>query len=204
MVGGGRLINCEGISTNGVAVFLYSADCHAESCNFHDSATGIAISNNGCTAENNIIDTCTTGITFGFADNSGKICNNTIYNCTTGIAASDSAAIIVRNNIIDTCTTGINWTTEQKDNYFDYNNYYNNTSNMVNVTTGTNSTFLDPGFTDAPNGDFSIGENLSAKGFPGTFPGGLSVGYLDIGAVQREETGGGGSGSTETSYFIAP
>ena len=79
----------------------------------------------------------------------------------------------------------------------------NNTSNMVNVSTGTNSLFVDPGFTDAPNGDFSIGENLKEKAFPGTFPGGLTTGHLDMGAVQREETGGGGSGDTGSSLFIA-
>ena len=32
--------------------------------------------------------------------------------------------------------------------------------------------------------DFSIGNNLRGQGFPGTFPGGLSIGHLDIGAVQ--------------------
>jgi len=35
--------------------------------------------------------------------------------------------------------------------------------------------------------DFSIGTNLKAQGFPGVFPGGLTTGYTDIGAVQRQE-----------------
>jgi hypothetical protein len=40
--------------------------------------------------------------------------------------------------------------------------------------------------------NFSIGTNLKAKGFPGTFQGmnGNTTGYLDIGAVQRQEAGG--------------
>ena len=35
--------------------------------------------------------------------------------------------------------------------------------------------------------DFSIGTNLKAQGFPGAFPGGLTTGYTDIGAAQRQE-----------------
>lgn len=44
--------------------------------------------------------------------------------------------------------------------------------------------------------NFAIGTNLKAQGFPGLFPGGLSTGYLDVGAVQRQEpasSSGGGS-----------
>lgn len=35
--------------------------------------------------------------------------------------------------------------------------------------------------------NYGIGTNLKALGTPGTFPGALSVGYMDIGAVQRQE-----------------
>lgn len=42
--------------------------------------------------------------------------------------------------------------------------------------------------------DFSIGTNLKAAGSPGAFPAGYSTGYIDTGAVQRQEAGGGGSG----------
>lgn len=41
--------------------------------------------------------------------------------------------------------------------------------------------------------DFSVGTNLKALAYPGLFPGGYTQGYLDIGAVQRQETGGGGT-----------
>lgn len=40
--------------------------------------------------------------------------------------------------------------------------------------------------------DFSIGTNLKALGYPGLFPGGLTTGYMDIGAVQRQEAGSSG------------
>ncbi len=35
--------------------------------------------------------------------------------------------------------------------------------------------------------NFSVGAALKATGYPGTFPGGLTTGYIDIGAVQRQE-----------------
>ena len=40
--------------------------------------------------------------------------------------------------------------------------------------------------------NFAIGTNLKAEAYPGLFPGGLTTGYMDIGAVQRQEAGGGG------------
>lgn len=81
---------------------------------------------------------------------------------------------------------------------------YSNTSGNTNGYTAgaTNIGFVtlsaDP-FTDAASGDFSLnntaggGADLRAAGFPGEFPGGLTTGYLDIGAVQSEDAGGGGS-----------
>lgn len=35
--------------------------------------------------------------------------------------------------------------------------------------------------------NFAVGTSLKAKGYPGLFPGGYTTGYLDIGAVQRQE-----------------
>lgn len=81
----------------------------------------------------------------------------------------------------------------------DYNNLYNNNGAVgggyQGLTAGSHDTNLDPQYTNAAGGDFSVGTNLKAKGFPGAFPsgGGISTtGYLDIGAAQRQEAGGGG------------
>lgn len=35
--------------------------------------------------------------------------------------------------------------------------------------------------------NFGVGSNMQAQGFPGTFQAGLTIGYMDIGAVQRPE-----------------
>lgn len=60
---------------------------------------------------------------------------------------------------------------------------------------------VDP-FTNAAGGDFSLnntaggGAALRAIGYPGIFPGGTTTGYLDIGAAQHQDSGGGGLASS--------
>lgn len=41
--------------------------------------------------------------------------------------------------------------------------------------------------------NFAVGTAMKATGYPGVFSGGLTTGYLDIGGVQRQEAGSGGS-----------
>jgi hypothetical protein len=69
------------------------------------------------------------------------------------------------------------------------------TSNVTHVTKGPHDLALDPQFVSAPT-NLAIGTNLKAKGMAGesAFPG-LSTtrGYMDIGAVQRQEPSGGGT-----------
>ncbi len=77
---------------------------------------------------------------------------------------------------------------------FNYNAYYTTGSGARSqIIAGANDVTLtgDP-FTNGASGDFSLnnaagGLACRAAGFPGTMPGGTSVGYLDIGAVQRKE-----------------
>lgn len=46
--------------------------------------------------------------------------------------------------------------------------------------------------------NFAVGQNLKAKAYPGLTPGNLSQGYMDIGAIQRQETSGSVSGGSYT------
>lgn len=61
-------------------------------------------------------------------------------------------------------------------------------------------------FTNAAAGDFSLnstsgrGAALKAVGIPGIFPEGLTTSYLDIGAAQHQDSGGG-SGGEHSSVF---
>jgi hypothetical protein len=56
----------------------------------------------------------------------------------------------------------------------------------LDIAPGTNAT-ADKVFIVRIGNDFSIGTGLKALGTPGLFPGGLTTGYMDIGAVQRQE-----------------
>ena len=65
------------------------------------------------------------------------------------------------------------------------------TTVTLDIAPGTNAT-ADKVWQITTGRNFALGTNLQALGFPGAFPAGLSTGYLDIGAVQRQEAGSGG------------
>ena len=187
---GARLIKVEAVSTNGDAVAC-SDQMLLKGGYFHDSVTGIDFGNgDGCKAITCIIDTCTTGLSGSASPLGATIDGCSFYNGTTAISMTHAGAVYytIMNNIFHTFTNGINSTNLIPSDYGDYNKFFSVTNPYVNFTAGANdSTATDPGFVDAPNGNFAIGTALKATGFPGAFPGGLSTGYLDPGAVQRQE-----------------
>jgi hypothetical protein len=87
-------------------------------------------------------------------------------------------------------------------NVFTNNNAYggNASGNLQNLPAGVGDVSLSANpFTSHTTGDFSLnsavggGNSCKGVGYPGTFPGGLSVGKLDIGAVQSGGSSGGGA-----------
>lgn len=112
-------------------------------------------------------------------------------------------AALVQNNVAYGCG-GYGFRDTTSDSLFlaRGNNAYgsNSSGNLSNVPPGLGDVILtaDP-FTNAAAGDFSLnttaggGAACRAAGFPGVFPGGLTTGHLDIGAVQHEDTPGGSS-----------
>lgn len=216
---GGGIVNVRGINTNNATALdliahTFAFNCEGETsggdaiqaaggvkiagCYLHDSTTGIDLDGNAVAIVDNIIDTCTTGINLRNYP-SINIVNNDIYNNTTGLLGSTAYSSLILNNNITDCTTGASWTTRELTIYADYNNWWNNGTDTINFTKGENATALDPQYDDAANGDFDIGTNLKDLGAP--FPStdtGLSGGaenHKDIGALQREEAGGGGEHS---------
>ena len=191
-----KTMSCEAISTNGVGIAVGGEDGLITGSYIHDCGqTGLSLgTSDDAKITFNIVDTCATAISIGGSAFSFFIQNNTLYNGTTGINNAGTVGLngSVLNNTISGFTTGANSTTNWPSDLWDYNNFFNCTTPRINVNAGPNDTALDPGFTDAANGNFTIGANLKAKGFPGAFPGGLTTGYLDIGAVQRVEPTGGG------------
>ena len=147
-----------------------------------------------CISESNASHGITTGTT-------SFIINCTINGntgaSTDGVSGTTPPAgnIFYNNIVANNGRYGVNFT-DGDSVATDFNNYYvNSTAARNNFPTGAGDIALDPGYTDATNGDFSVGTNMKAVGWPGVFPSGASTGYLDIGAVQRQEAGGGSSGT---------
>lgn len=201
---GSRVIDCEAISTAGDGIDQASGQAsHITGCYIHDcGAKGIDLVGTSVRTSItfNIIDNCATGISMGSGSTEIFVQNNTLHGANTpagtgiDLLATTAIKCTFMNNSISGFVTGVNSAAAVESNFYDYNNFFNNTTNRTNVTAGPNDTALDPAFTDAPNGNFAVGANMKAIAFPGAFPGGLTTGYLDIGAVQRVEPTGGSSG----------
>lgn len=106
---------------------------------------------------------------------------NCIVESNTGYGVNNSGAAV--NNTLINCAG------------------YNNTSGFHNAIPTLGQINLIAGsasfFVDAPNGNFALnttaggGALARAAGIPGVFPGGLTTGYLDVGAAQHQDSGGG-------------
>lgn len=194
---GSQIIGCQ-VDSAGLGITA-AASLTINGC-YIEAVTGISVGTAGLNITDTIMSGCTTAVNFSIAGAARAFLKNvTIYGAETpagtGISiGATSTSIIWRNLILYGLTTGITRTTSADNTVFgDYSNFFNNTTDRTNVTAGANDVALDPQFTNAAAGDFSIGTNLKAAGFPGVFPGGLSTGYLDIGGVQRQESGGSSS-----------
>lgn len=162
-------VSCELTSTNGVGV-VASANAKIYGCYIHDSATGIS----GGTSDNfsiigNFIDTCPIALSFGNASTTHTIVNNTLYNDdktdagSIGISSgTTNTHYIIINNIITGFETGIsNGDNYSNTWYIDYNDFYDCGTDRTNVAItapvrSSHDIDVNPAFTDAANGDFSV------------------------------------------------
>lgn len=135
-----------------------------------------------------------------------QIFGNTFYNNTSdGIQIAGNnwrtlGLMQIRNNIFaNNGAYGINLTTATaahlayRNAAITHNAFYLNSSGKYTPSglTSDSEQTSDPQFTDAANGDFSLGTNLKGLGFPdpvGKYSPTRS--YTDIGAAQRQEAGG--------------
>ena len=186
-------------SGSGGATVLIRNVCHDSNIGYQDGSG----SPGWVRALFNIFDTLTTYGSIYYDDNQAHSIyyHNTFYNmpeCIHDNNGSGLENIAIIGNIFHSCSTSaIDFSGSSGENiYLDENVYYNNGTDVVNVTKGPNATTgIDPGFTDAAGGDFSISTTL--KGIShGQFGETASTGYLDPGAVQRQEAGGGASSFT--------
>lgn len=159
----------------------------------------------GCVAYSN------TGVGFNLAVGGCVASGCVAYaNTTHGFSMGAVAGISLFNCIAETnTTTGFNFTGNSllMQRCAAYNNGTNfnigtgKFVNNLNPTTGTGSFF-----TNAAGADFSLNNTASAgaalrgTGYPGVLPIG-GTGYIDVGALQHQDTGGGGGGATSSAYF---
>jgi hypothetical protein len=172
-----------------------------------------SVVNPGLHFVNNVIDTCgARGILYSGASNLynhiNLITGNTIYHCAqSGLEISDpDTQVAMSNNIFQDngFTTGfnINWVSpgiSQAGGAHGYNCFFQSGAgagaNFNNFTLSPSEITTDPLLTNPGGGDFTLatGSPCTATGYPGQLLGG-SLGFLDMGAVQRPGTGGGGGG----------
>lgn len=192
------ILNCEVESTLGGAIRITTAvHCTIIGCYIHDSDIGFSITATTTSSHiaYNIFDNCATQGIFINAANTAThtIIGNTFYGTEAkqGIAVqmiSGVTDVRLINNIFYGFVTAISHADVQTVGYDNFNNYFNNTADVSNWVKGPNSIALDPEFVNASAGDFRIGTNLRAAGIPSAFPGEITTGYTDIGAVQRKES----------------
>jgi hypothetical protein len=188
------IIACEAVSTNGVAIEVYEGTT-IYACYAHDSAKGVVQFGNdsaraGCWYT--IADTCPIGF-----QNTGTsdVINCIAYNCSNyGFSTSQDSPMFI-NCISHTCAIGITIDDFKQNAIIINHNSYNDTTFFTtipgqrgyrNFQHGT--VFTDPGFTDAPNGDFSTGANADGA-FPTTMPGGLTTTNIKRGVAQNAAGG---------------
>lgn len=120
----------------------------------------------------------------GFKYNGGNALIGGLFNC---IAVSNSGYGVNSANLYANAQSR-------------YNVFYSNTSGARNnfPVGATDVTITGDPFTNSAAGDFTLnntagaGAACRAAGFPGVFPSGAGTGYLDIGAIQHQDSGGGG------------
>lgn len=205
---------------NSAAIILhgnYIHDCSSESTQFSGTTTTLF-------ATNNILDT-NAGRGFYISGTPSApivVClyGNTVYGCgNSGYESNDAdiSATMLNNIFSENGNAAGEYNVEyatgtaERLGFHAWNVFHHSGggggANLLNLTVNSqvaSSEFTtDPSFTNAAGGDFSIGSSSPAKatGYPGVFLGG-STGYLDIGAVQRQEAGGGGLAANPLRGFL--
>jgi hypothetical protein len=192
----GTALWCEATGCSGTGAFFNLA-CYA--CYAHDGTCPGFVYASGSQVypcERCIADTLTGGSTDGFVAGSGvgtmvQFVHCVAYNCgRDGFRFDDYSRNSAAVNCIATGNAAYGFTTSA-------------TGGKANLTVATQSMGFvalsaDP-FTNAGAGDFSLnttaggGADCRGDGYPGAFPGGLSTGYPDIGAVQHADPAAAGS-----------
>jgi hypothetical protein len=207
-----EVTGCGG-ATNGAAVYMSSMINVVSGNTIHTNTTkGIRLNSNS--AGGTVVDNLVYGNTGSTSDGIDlesyltTLTGNTVYNNgRDGIRFernySSIQGLVENNIVVSNAGYGFNMVSAPGHSATipngNFNFFYNNTSGpRNNYPAGANDVSLSGSpFTNAAGGDFSLnntagaGALVRAAGFPGTMPGGLTVGYRDGGAAQHQDSGGG-------------
>lgn len=212
-IGSAHFIGCEsasnggtGISGSAIALTTFlNAGCY-----IHDNGgVGVIGTTNFMILVNSIYDT-NTGHNIQVTTGQPIMINSTSYGASGASADGFNATTPGSSGTVLNCIFasngryGVN-ATDADSCFEDYNCFNGNATaprnpatNSPAIGTGggwgpaTHDVTTDPTFGNAASGNFSVGTNMKALGWPGAFPAALSTGFIDLGAVQREEAASGG------------
>jgi hypothetical protein len=213
-----RFLRCY-VTGNATGIFLFNNDISVYGCTITaNTAKGIDCQGNGlivrCLIHGNT-GASTDGISFAGGGNGVAIGCSIAGNGRDGIRVDDgSVAALIQGNILggnggyNLNASASDWSALSEVSQIDRNFLYASTSGHYhNLPAGPNDVSLTGNpFTASASGDFSLnstagaGAAVRAAGWPGVFPGGLTTGYLDGGAAQHQDAGGGPSGPTYFAY----
>lgn len=211
--GGNDIVDCEvsGCGTTAGINCTAGGTSSIRGCYVHDNTVpgitaGASVFIDRCICESNT-GASSDGITLT-SNNSNQVTNCTLYsNGRDGVRWSQGQAAI-RGSLIKNCLfvsntgTGLNFSSTSPATQtlpdISHNAYYSNGTARAGFAAETGAVTLtgDP-FVDGPNGNFALnntagaGAACRAAGSPGAFVGGLTTSYLDIGAAQHQDSGGG-------------
>lgn len=215
----GWLRGCEA-TTCSVSGFTVSAGAYLWNCNAHDNtATGFSLSNVGsamhCISESNSGAT-SDGFALSYSSGGGFVSNCTAYNNGRHgfyVSGGGSYNDQILNSVATGHAAGYGFSASGvKDSMWLINPAtYDNASGGVNLTnlpstrnavTLTGDPFVGAAAGNfAPNATAGAGALLRAASIMGAAAGDTSTGYLDIGAVQHQDSGGGGGVQSSRAFI---
>jgi hypothetical protein len=174
-------------------------------CVFDGGLNGLTVTGGPCVVESSIFNSpASYGINETTAVNSLVVINCTFFDAGADSIRANNAtgSVVICNNIFDTaggyhinCAAGtfagaqVFFNAYRASTSGDLGNVYESYQ-VGNVTESVSP------FTNAAGGDFTLLSTALSKaaGFPGALENSSLIGYLDLGALQRQEAGGGGGG----------
>jgi hypothetical protein len=195
------VIGCEAYSNTTSGIYAPTSMCL--NCYVHDEVVGFERLSSSPALISCVVDTCSSDGAVVLT-NSAWISCCTFYNCGKGISYGASNSVqAVHGCVFDSNTTSLFASGAQNIAYIDYCIFNNNGTDVHsnisvqgrgsgNAAKGPNCMSADPGFVDAPNGNFTptadAVREAAAFTFLGTNVSGVSRTFLWPGAVQPKPT----------------